>query len=292
MKQSVAMDDTSVPWSWPYHLWPLYCAFAEQILRDFGEHRSLLFTGLPKPAENGSDRPLIGDDLSSAYSALNDPEDVKKFGKFYTPAPVVSYVLHQLGYPEAQGGPLLDPAYGTGGFLVEAARRYLASNPEAKWEDLTREIRGIDIDPVAVLIARARILGVALDAGLKVGSALLRIDCRDALALDEAQGDTLFEELRELKEELAGYVVGNPPYGKLHSSDARIAPYRDTVHGHANLYGIFLALAVSKRRSLRFDGWDLLVPGAGSSNPRLSLCLVAGVWDQNLSQRACVYCTL
>ncbi len=114
-----------------------------------------------------------------------------------------------------------------------------------RWKDLAHEIQGTDIDPVAVLIARTRVLEVALEADLQVGRAPLRIDCRDALALDAATNGTLFGSIEE-QEESAGYVVGNPPYGKVHSSDVRIAPYKGTVHGHANLYGIFLALAVSK----------------------------------------------
>jgi adenine-specific DNA-methyltransferase len=192
----------------------------------------------------GYDPPITRGDLSSAYSGLNDPEDVKRFRKYYTPATVVSYMLRQLGYPEAPGGPLLDPACGTRAFLVEAARRYLAGNPKAEWDDLTHEVRDIDTDPVAILIARVRVLEVALDTGLEVGKAPLRIDCRDALALKSGQSGTLFEDFGERREELAGYVVGNPPYGKVHSSNPRVRPFKHTIQGHANLYGIFLALAV------------------------------------------------
>jgi adenine-specific DNA-methyltransferase len=186
-----------------------------------------------------------GDDLSELYSRLNDPEDVKKLGKFYTPAPVVSHVLARLGYPGEHDRGLMDPACGTGAFLVQAARRYLKARPGACWEDLVREILGVDVDPVAVLIARARILEAALDAGLRVGESPFRVECRDALELGPYPNGTLFDEdERGVPDGGFGYVVGNPPYGKVHSSDSRIAPYKDTVHGHANLYGIFLALAV------------------------------------------------
>jgi hypothetical protein len=143
-------------WGWEPHLRPLYSLFAERVLRELGEYQGLLFAGLPepKPIEDPSLPPEV--ELSSAYSMMNDAEDVKWFGTFYTPSPIVSYVLRRLGYPGKQDGPILDPACGTGAFLVEATRRYLSVNPQAGWRDLTHEMRGVDIDPVAVLISRAR----------------------------------------------------------------------------------------------------------------------------------------
>ena len=233
-------------WVWPPHLKGLYGAFAKRLLQDFEDYRELLLAGLPDPEES---EPVGegGEDLSELYSELNKPEDVKKFGKFYTPVPVVSHVLKRLGYPGEHDRGLMDPACGTGAFLVQAARRYLDARPGAGWEDLMREIRGIDLDPVAVLIARARIVEVALDAGVTVGEAPFRVECRDALESGTyPTNGTLFDKgEREIPDKDFGYVVGNPPYGKVHSSDPRVWPFRNTIHGHANLYGIFLALAVS-----------------------------------------------
>ncbi len=214
----------------------------------------------------------VGDDLSFLYSRLNDPEDVKRFGKFYTPTTIASYILKRLGYPGTGEGTLLDPACGAGVFLVEAARRFLVARPEAHWEDLVGAIQGIDLDPVAVLIARARLLEVALEAGLEIGEAHFRVECCDALDAD-VDGGTLFDGFtRRPAIEKAEYVVGNPPYGKIHSSDSRIAQYRGTVYGHANLYGIFLALAVERMRERGRLGF--VVPRSFAS----------GLYFQNLRQ--------
>lgn len=233
-------------WRWSAHLRPLYSTFAERVLDEFARHKELLLAGLPEPGE-GSALPT-GNDLSSLYSRLNDPEDVKRFGKFYTPTTIASYILKRLGYPGTGEGTLLDPACGAGAFLAEAARSFLAARPKAHWEDLVGAIQGIDLDPVAVLIARTRLLEVALEAGLEIGEARFRVECRDALD-DEEHGGTLFDGFTQRSAiEKTEYVVGNPPYGKIHSSDPRIAQYRGTVYGHANLYGIFLALAVERLR--------------------------------------------
>ena len=233
-------------WVWPPHLKGLYSAFAKRLLQDFEDYQELLLAGLPVPEES-EPADEGGEDLSELYSELNNPEDVKKFGKFYTPAPVVAHVLGRLGYPGEHDHGLMDPACGTGAFLVQATRRYLDARPGAGWEDLMREIRGIDVDPVAVLIARAQIVEAALDAGVTVGEASFRVECRDALELGlYPTNGTLFDNgERGILNEDFGYVVGNPPYGKVHSSDPRVRPFRHTIHGHANLYGIFLALAVS-----------------------------------------------
>lgn len=232
-------------WGWTPHLEGLYGAFAGKLLRDFGAYQELLFRDLPAP-RNAEPIDENGEGLSELYARLNDLEDVKKFGKFYTPDPVVSHVLGRLEYPGERDRGLMDPACGTGAFLVQAARRYLKARPGVSWEDLVDEIRGVDVDPLAVLIARARILEAALNAGLRIGEAPFRVECRDALEARPYPSGTLFDEdERETADgDLFGYVVGTPPYGKIHSSDPRVWPFKDTIHGHANLYGIFLALAV------------------------------------------------
>lgn len=245
LKAGAGAYSSPTTWRWSAHLRPLYSAFAERVLDEFARHKELLLAGLPEPGE-GAALPA-GNDLSSLYSRLNDPEDVKRFGKFYTPATIASYIMERLDYPGKSQGTLLDPACGTGAFLVEAARRFLAVRPEAHWEDLVGAIQGMDLDPVAVLIARTRLLEVALEAGLEIGEAHFRVECRDALDV-EVDG-TLFDGFTKRPAiKKAEYVVGNPPYGKIHSSDPRITQYRGTIYGHANLYGIFLALALERLR--------------------------------------------
>jgi hypothetical protein len=64
----------------------------------------------------------------------------RRLGAWYTPAPIVSFVLDQVG---ALGGRVLDPACGDGRFLAEVARR----SPGAS-------IVGLDIDAEALALAR------------------------------------------------------------------------------------------------------------------------------------------
>jgi adenine-specific DNA-methyltransferase len=209
LKAEAGEHNSPDTWRWSDHLRPLYAAFAERVLGDFAPHKKLLLAGLPEP-EEATILPR-GDNLSTLYSRLNDPEDVRRFGKFYTPDTIASYILKRLGYPGMGQGTLLDPACGTGVFLVDVARRFLAARPEARWEDLVGAIRGIDLDPVAILIARTQLLEVALEAGLEIGETPFRVECRDALDA-ETDGGTLWDGFTRRSDiDEAEYVVGNPP---------------------------------------------------------------------------------
>jgi hypothetical protein len=96
MEQETQTGQGPEAWVWEPHLWSLYCLFAGWILRDLGEYWSILRAGPPEP-EPVSDFPLPSEEgPTSAYSMLNTPEDVKRFGKFYTPPPVVSHMLRRL----------------------------------------------------------------------------------------------------------------------------------------------------------------------------------------------------
>ncbi|GAB2981843.1 HsdM family class I SAM-dependent methyltransferase [Nocardioides montaniterrae] len=132
-----------------------------------------------------------------------DPERRRK-GAFYTPPDLVGWVLdHAL---PAGGGRVLDPACGTGHFLVAAAERLGA-----------RAVWGSDLDESAVAIARQRLR--ALDPTLT--EAELRNRVRYADGLTAWAGETF------------DAVVGNPPFlGQLRRATAGasggIAAYTDT----------------------------------------------------------------
>jgi len=116
-----------------------------------------------------------GDLLGDLYQKYFDPETRKALGEFYTPQPVIDYIMDGVGYERGVSNErLIDPACGSGTFLVEAVRRYIEDveryedNPD--WEEHLRDlctrprIVGLDIHPFAVLMAQIRFVVAILPA--------------------------------------------------------------------------------------------------------------------------------
>jgi type I restriction-modification system DNA methylase subunit len=117
-----------------------------------------------------------GDLLGDLYQRYFSPETRKALGEFYTPQPVVDYIMDGVGYDRGVSNKrLIDPACGSGTFLVEAVKRYLDDVEryavgEPDWEQQLRElctqphIVGLDIHPFAVLMAQIRFVAAILPA--------------------------------------------------------------------------------------------------------------------------------
>jgi hypothetical protein len=83
-------------------------------------------------------------------------------GEYYTPDWLAESLLDQVGYQGQPGRRLLDPACGSGTFLVAAVRRARAClaargdvSREAACGEILDNIVGLDLNPLAVLSARA-----------------------------------------------------------------------------------------------------------------------------------------
>ncbi|MEA2839934.1 MAG: hypothetical protein QOF41_1264 [Methylobacteriaceae bacterium] len=206
----------------------------------------------------------------------------KRDGVYYTPEVVVNYLVEQTlgpwfadarkscGYPGAEGGPptlaaaiayverlkairIIDPACGSGAFLISAFRRLLAERiaaardverahgvvpgaidePPLIAEILRDNVYGVDINPASVEIAklalwlhsaRAAAPLSSLERTIRVGNSLVGEDFwtgrkRTAEAEERVRAfdwDAAFPEIRPTDRN-AGFdiVLGNPPYVKL-----------------------------------------------------------------------------
>jgi hypothetical protein len=116
-----------------------------------------------------------GDLLGDLYQRYFDPETRKALGEFYTPEPVIDYIMDGVGYERGVANDrLIDPACGSGTFLVEAVERYLADieryADDPDWEAHLRDlctrprIVGLDVHPFAVLMAQIRFVVAILPA--------------------------------------------------------------------------------------------------------------------------------
>ncbi len=99
------------------------------------------------------------DVLKALYESLIDPAQRHDLGEYYTPDWLAAKVTaHAITAPLTQR--VLDPACGSGTFLFHAIRRLIAAGTAAGWPPArilaacAAQVRGMDVHPVAAIIAR------------------------------------------------------------------------------------------------------------------------------------------
>jgi adenine-specific DNA-methyltransferase len=176
--------------------------------------------------------------LSACYTAML-PQDLRsKWGAFYTPPALTERLLtmvQQAGV-DWRSARVLDPACGGGAFLLPVARMMRSElrelRPGELIDHLGAHLHGFEIDPFAAWLTQA----------------WLEIAFADELAAcgrSFPQVVTVCDSLEQLRAKpVYNLVIGNPPYGRVTLSVELRAAYRDSLYGHANLYGLFTDLAL------------------------------------------------
>lgn len=115
-------------------------------------------------------------------------------GEFYTPRPLVRFMV-QMVDPQI-GETVMDPAMGTGGFLVEAFEYLMAQAKTAKQREKVKEsIRGIEKKPMPLLLAEMNLLLHHIDRP--------RVVRQNALGVP----------IREVRQDPVDVILTNPPFG-------------------------------------------------------------------------------
>jgi len=223
---------------------------------------------------NKVDRDVLG----KLYEKYLDREERKRLGEFYTPEEVIDYILDSVGYTresEIEGKKLLDPACGSGGFLVRATNIFVEKlknhgfNAETILRKLQESIYGFDINSFACHLAETNLFFQVIDIVHKAKENnpnfvmdRFNIYQTDSLRIPEEKGELkLFPG--EMTEYLidAGvvkriklkqgefkdgfdFVVGNPPYVTVWGIDSETKKYLrehfKTAKGRFNTFTIFL----------------------------------------------------
>jgi type I restriction-modification system DNA methylase subunit len=96
------------------------------------------------------------DILKGVYQELIDLDTRHALGEYYTPDWLCQRVLQEFDLKE--GKRVLDPACGSGSFLIAAVHRFRELNPNIPVEEINASIYGIDIHPLSVQIAKTNML--------------------------------------------------------------------------------------------------------------------------------------
>jgi methylase of polypeptide subunit release factors len=153
-----------------------------------------------------------GDIAGYIYQLIVPTKEKKMRGQFFTSEEIVKYIVDRSfdTAPSLKDLRIIDPACGSGQFLLAAFRRLLSlyqtegiPDHEAVYHIVTRNLYGSDIDPIAVSIARynlSRLSGVPTDR-------INHICCFNFLTTD-----SLFDSF-SLNTRQFDAVIGNPPWG-------------------------------------------------------------------------------
>lgn len=116
-------------------------------------------------------------------------------GEFYTPRPVIRFIVQQVD--PGLGEIVLDPACGTGGFLVEALEHVRAqAKTVEQWRELQSNLRGVEKKPLPYLLGMMNLLLHEIEQPAIVRSNSLARPVTQIRAADRVN-----------------VVVTNPPFG-------------------------------------------------------------------------------
>jgi hypothetical protein len=231
-------------------------------------------------------RRVSADLIGHIYEQYVDELERKRKGQFYTPPQVVNYILDQVGYegPSIIGQRLLDPACGSGRFLVEAARRLVEvlqdrigfdkvsgiTPLELVNERLRNSLFGMDVNRFACFLAEVNLLVQVLDLvkntpaftierfHIYPTNSLLPREQAPDLLIGPSNGVAYESEVAELIKQRGynpalgldfrhgfDYVVGNPPYVRADNPSVSVLRSR---------------IEASGRYETLYKKWDLYLP--------------------------------
>ena len=118
---------------------------------------------------------IVKDLLKEFYSSLVDEQIRHDLGEYYTPDWLAEYLMDQVGYDGEPGKVIVDPACGSGTFVVECIKRLRGKCSKSGFsalktlQEVLHCVRGLDLNPLAVISARANYILAIADLVFSLG---------------------------------------------------------------------------------------------------------------------------
>jgi hypothetical protein len=188
---------------------------------------------LYNPGTFSEDPAQSRDLLKKLYQQLFPKSVRHDLGEYYTPDWLAEHVLNELGYEGDPDKRLLDPACGSGTFLVVAINRI------RRWYDLNREkcaydegdllkkilanVIGFDLNPLAVMAARTNYLVAIKDLIRRVDTVEIPVFLCDSI-LTPSQAGSHDAQMSFLTEAGVRYDPSHPPIAVKTAADVFLVP--------------------------------------------------------------------
>ncbi len=187
-------------------------------------------------------------------------------GIYYTPQLIVEQMVETSMEPTGTFGRVLDPACGSGAFLVETLRLLSKKRSLRSYREKTKVIEcqlvGIDKDSAALKLCKAALLIEAL-SGAKISS----LDDLCKVKFDLRQGDFLLDQPLVSADEKFSLIIGNPPYGlsregrlSLEENKRLKSRFKEYLCGKPNKYLLFLSRGIELLRTS--DTLTFIIPNS------------------------------
>lgn len=186
-------------------------------------------------------------DFSCVYDLINQHDtfiekDVKKkLGQFYTPLNIVKRMIIDIkpNLKALAGTDLLvDPACGTGIFLIELIRELKnIFDVDLLINYVQKNIYAYDVNPFAVYVTKINIVYVLIEFFPEKRTDILKITNNNNFLPNIEWKNTIVED----DNNSYTVILGNPPYFKLNSKYTKdIEGYDDIIYGQPNIYSFFM----------------------------------------------------
>lgn len=175
--------------------------------------------------------------LENVFEALVDDCEKRENGVVFTPCYIVEYILENtLNEQLAEDSVIIDPACGSGAFLVLVAEKLSLRLNKSVAETVSQNIFGIDLSEDNVRRTKELLTLLVLSYG----------ESADSLCFNIKVADSLKENWFELfGKKTFHFVIGNPPYVNTHDMSKDTISYlkknyRTTQKGTFNIFYAFI----------------------------------------------------